>query len=805
MEYKSLNLKRASIKGRVTKFTNQLDDLKGYKLTPTEINVLNQRLAKIEALFVEFDGVQNQIECLDEDNLSSELDTREAIEQTFHTSIAAAQMIISEHTTSKKLSASFNVSHSSAIADEDDHEVIGFRLPVIKINNFDGTYYKWLEFRDTFSSLIHNNSRIKNVHKFHYLNSYLEGEAARVISNIEVTDNNYPDAWNLLCERYSNVRQLINNHIKMLFNIEQARESDKSLRFIVDHVTKNLRALSTLKQPTEHWDSLIIYLVSAKLDNNTRFKWEEFIQNNVSYSEMPTLEIFLNFLKGRADVLESVFRSKQDSSKVNKPAPNSSHTSSNNNKPHNSTRSFIAEKGNVSTTTMSYRCAVCSDSHRIYECPKFLSKSVDEKIKMVAKLKLCTNCLRGHSLRNCRLPGTCRNCRERHNTMLCQSNKPEINKSDSEPVAMSATTSSETLLCTALVDVINPKTNKTITTKALLDSGSQCTFITQNLKEQLNLITLPSSTHNVLGIGNIPLKLGAERCEIRLQSKLSAFNSILSCLVIPKIAGKIPKSFIDTTHLNLKSYELADPSFFEPAEIGLLLGADVFWDLILFKQHSLGKGNPILRQSKLGWLIAGPMHYPHDINKKTFQCHYANVANNNELNSCLVDLHSDLKRFWELESLPQKPLLTDTEKDCEQHFLKHTTRSNDGRFCVKLPLTDNPERLGDSYHMAKKRFLNLERRFCKQPELKNAYVDFINEYANLGHLSVSQVDRPEGGYFIPHHPVLRDSESTRLRVVYDASARTGIYNMSINDIQMIPANRTNATKFLETLELGVHL
>ncbi|XP_052737845.1 uncharacterized protein LOC128198133 isoform X3 [Bicyclus anynana] len=354
MEYKSLNLKRASIKGRVTKFTNQLDDLKGYKLTPTEINVLNQRLAKIEALFVEFDGVQNQIECLDEDNLSSELDTREAIEQTFHTSIAAAQMIISEHTTSKKLSASFNVSHSSAIADEDDHEVIGFRLPVIKINNFDGTYYKWLEFRDTFSSLIHNNSRIKNVHKFHYLNSYLEGEAARVISNIEVTDNNYPDAWNLLCERYSNVRQLINNHIKMLFNIEQARESDKSLRFIVDHVTKNLRALSTLKQPTEHWDSLIIYLVSAKLDNNTRFKWEEFIQNNVNYSEMPTLEMFLNFLKGRADVLESVFRSKQDSSKVNKQTPNSSNTSSNNNKPHISTRSFIAEKGTASTTTTSY-------------------------------------------------------------------------------------------------------------------------------------------------------------------------------------------------------------------------------------------------------------------------------------------------------------------------------------------------------------------------------------------------------------------------------------------------------------------
>ncbi|CAK1594683.1 unnamed protein product [Parnassius mnemosyne] len=94
-KYKTLNLKRASIRGRVTKFNNHLEELKGKKLTPTEVSVLSQRLVKLETLFGEFDSVQNQIEALEENNLSLELDTREVIEQAFHNSIALAQEIIS--------------------------------------------------------------------------------------------------------------------------------------------------------------------------------------------------------------------------------------------------------------------------------------------------------------------------------------------------------------------------------------------------------------------------------------------------------------------------------------------------------------------------------------------------------------------------------------------------------------------------------------------------------------------------------------------------------------------------------------
>ncbi|KAH9629744.1 hypothetical protein HF086_009871, partial [Spodoptera exigua] len=47
-------------------------------------------------------------------------------------------------------------------------------------------------------------------------------------------------------------------------------------------------------------------------------------------------------------------------------------------------------------------CAFCGGSHRIYDCSSFLAKSVEDRQREAARLKLCINCLRkGHSPRQC--------------------------------------------------------------------------------------------------------------------------------------------------------------------------------------------------------------------------------------------------------------------------------------------------------------------------------------------------------------------------------------------------------------------
>lgn len=85
---------------------------------------------------------------------------------------------------------------------------------------------------------------------------------------------------------------------------------------------------------------------------------------------------------------------------------------------------------------------------------------------------------------------------------------------------------------------------------------------------------------------------------------------------------------------------------------------------------------------------------------------------------------------------------------------------------------------------AVRRLSYLEHRFTKDPILKEAYQEFLNEYRQQDHMSL--VENPDillaqEHYIIPHQSVVRsDSMTTKLRVVFDASSKTTNGN-SLND------------------------
>lgn len=716
-ELKDLYARRSSIKGRITKFKTYLNSISSISLTSIQIGELQLKVDKIKKMSEDFDMLQSRIEVLNFENMTSELIERDNIEQDFCITIATALHTIqtSEKDTSNTSSPRADqtvLEHSCC--NHDRHEV-NFKLPQIHVTKFDGTYFRWLDFRDTFLSLIHNNERIQAIHKFHYLMSYLEGDAARVVSNIEISEANYNDAWLLLCERYDNKKQLITHHLNSLFNIETvARESERSLRFLVDHVTKNLRALATLGEPTDKWDTLVIHMVSSKLDSVTMAKWQE---HRNALDDVPTLKQFHKFLSDRSDVLESLNRNKPEKilSQFRPAMP-------------------IIRKGHgerqlksfASTSQINYRCVVCKGDHRIYNCPIFLNKNVEERKIEASKLKLCPNCLRfGHSIRECHL-GSCRECNKRHNTLLHITTNKNDNTNNNNAIANFSKQNNQIILSTALIKVTNPNTSQSKTVRALLDCGSQSSFITQSLKQSLNLDSKPITTTNVIGIGNNSCDKVTEYCNVKLNSLFNKdLNISFSCLVLKNLTGEIPIQSINIQQFKLpKHIHLADPTFDQPAPVDIIIGADIFWDILGSEQRSLGPNNPKLRSSKLGWLIGGPISTSTN-----------NIHTNNH-NQCLSNLtyfnkiDSQLSKFWELESVPQKPILSDIDKECENHFIRHTYRLPTGRFCVRLPLANTPDVLGDSYTLAKRRFLNLEKRLIKKPVLKSQYTDFIHEYAS---------------------------------------------------------------------------
>ncbi|XP_028173391.1 uncharacterized protein LOC114362274, partial [Ostrinia furnacalis] len=91
-----------------------------------------------------------------------------------------------------------------------------------------------------------------------------------------------------------------------------------------------------------------------------------------------------------------------------------------------------------------------------------------------------------------------------------------------------------------------------------------------------------------------------------------------------------------------------------------------------------------------------------------------------------------------------------------------------------------------SRDIAISRFRKLEYKLERNSQLKHDYHACLQEYLELGHME--PVDSPAaagGNYYIPHHAVVKESsETTKTRVVYDASSKT-TNGFSLNDNLLI--------------------
>ncbi|XP_045778087.1 uncharacterized protein LOC123875994 [Maniola jurtina] len=762
--------KRGSYKGRLTKFENYVSSLKSVSdCSQVDKLELKLRMNKIETIYNEFDEVQTSIECLSlsEEEQQNQSLQRSEFETQYFSVMARAQQLCDAF---KRKERSFNHGDNASVCSDssssDQESVVkvkqtksvvrGVKLPTINIPKYSGDCGNWLEFRDTFISLIHDNSSISNIQKFHYLRASLEGSAAQIICSLEFSASNYCLAWNALCERYDNTRLLVQNHIKAIFEHESIKkESASSLRVLIDMYNKNLRALQILGEPTGTWDTLIIYIICQKLDSRTLRDWEE---HKATHKQV-NLEIFSKFLKNKADLLETI--------------------ENNNNKPETTSRSHttrnVKSLASVANPTPKiFKCPLDQGEHPLYKCDSFIRMKVPEREQFVKTNRLCRNCFRlGHTERLCRL-GPCRQCTLKHNSLLHPNSAPEISTPPAAAISLSSSCCQpgEVLLATAIIK-IRDANNVYHDVKAVLDSGSQASFISEHLLNKLKL-NFDNIKFKVSGINNLVSTI-TKRCQAVIQSRLNSYQTKVSFLVLPDISSSLRKSLKPNLYNIPPEIKLADPEFYNPSSVDLLLGADIFWDLLCTNKIYLGKNSPVLQDTKFGYVISGPTG---TTNIQTISCNFSQFDS----------IQEQLAKFWtieELESSDKDASLNDNDL-CENHFKQHMSRDADGRFSVGIPMKGDESTLGDSFQRAKLSFLSLEKRLQKQSTLKAMYIDFMNEYKNLGHMSESDINNLHtNSYFMPHHGVLREqSTTTKLRVVFNASAPSSS-GVSSNDLQLI--------------------
>jgi len=380
---------RAGIRSKLTNFKNYVNKVctdfgdPNQPLDELKALEIRERVNRMRETYNSYDQIQGQIEVSSNEQETAEY--RERFENEYFNTIAQTELLLSRQ--SPKVSA-INVSAAQNsqtyenvnqvasdatqtlpnLATRQNQQIIlksaSVRLPTIELPKFNGDIADWLSFRDTFESLINKNETIDPIQKFHYLKASLEGPAAQIIKSLEFSAANYTVAWNAICSRFNNKRLLAHNHIKAIVNIGQMKqESAVQIRETIDTLNKHLRALNALEQPTEHWDTLLIYLISTKLDNITAKAWEQERANN----DIPTLKDFKSFLSSRADLLDSIEMSETSNSKMKQ-----------------------NERAKIKTFLLQrQKCTLCKEAHQLANCKQFLEFTPQKRAEHLKKTKLC--------------------------------------------------------------------------------------------------------------------------------------------------------------------------------------------------------------------------------------------------------------------------------------------------------------------------------------------------------------------------------------------------------------------------------
>lgn len=317
----------------------------------------------------------------------------------------------------------------------------------------------------------------------------------------------------------------------------------------------------------------------------------------------------------------------------------------------------------------------------------------------------------------------------------------------------------------------------------LCDSGSQLNLITVDCVQRLNLTFTNAGIH-IAGVGDGEAMRAKGFLDVELTGVKTVGPSIaVRLVVVTKITSVMPvseqiKQFVDT----IGNSELADPEYWLPGRVDMLLGIG-FWNEVVVSgllREKVGNVSALAQKTYFGWVIT--THHRHSSQIKGRSLH-ASVSDE-PTHQLLLELNDNIKRFWELETLPEVQAMKNEDKLAEEIFTTTHYRDEAGRYVVQLPFKPGGPILGNSRRTALKQFLNLEKRIKDNPVAKKFLQDFFEDYLKCGHMQRAPPPPADDSrtYYAPYHMLM----GRKPRVVFNCSCKSDS-GVSLNDLQLAGA------------------
>ncbi|CAC5412912.1 unnamed protein product [Mytilus coruscus] len=135
----------------------------------------------------------------------------------------------------------------------DEQNQAAVQLPKLQIMGYNGDKQKFKEFWDQFEVTVHKNTKLSNVEKISYLKSKLHGTAQSAIPGLQLSNENYDVAIDILKDRFGDIQNAIERNLRSLEALNQNIDQDVFISMITTRLPEAVLVHLEIQKGSDKW------------------------------------------------------------------------------------------------------------------------------------------------------------------------------------------------------------------------------------------------------------------------------------------------------------------------------------------------------------------------------------------------------------------------------------------------------------------------------------------------------------------------------------------------------------------------